>query len=228
MDLSATSLAAVSDVSHMARECYGYGCWNGPYWFIGPEQGQAPQENDDLTPRVKAWTQLGRGELNDCREFHGLIGETRWHRERPQLQSTWRALMLLLMSFCERQTENEALRNYQRDHWGSRNGETCVIELSGLAARNLKVPRDRDSFRADRIRVIRERIVQYHPELVVMYGTSEKEYWDAISGRTFPPDNILRIGRTVMACTPHPTSFGMTNAYWIQLGKELRQLAQNS
>lgn len=70
MDLSATSLAAVGDVSQMARECYGYGCWNVPYWFIGPEQGQAPQENDDLTLRLKAWTQLGRGELNDCRDFH--------------------------------------------------------------------------------------------------------------------------------------------------------------
>lgn len=73
-----------------------YGRWGAPYWFIGPEQGQAPEENDDHKPRVKAWLELGGGELTDCREFHVLIGEKRWHRERPKLQSTWRSLLLLL------------------------------------------------------------------------------------------------------------------------------------
>jgi hypothetical protein len=31
----------------MARECYGYGRWGAPYWFIGPEQGQGSWE---ITP----------------------------------------------------------------------------------------------------------------------------------------------------------------------------------
>lgn len=212
----------------MARQCFGYGRWNAPYWFIGPEQGQAPSENDDLLPRVRAWHLSGGGELNDCRQFHALIGETRWHRERPQLQSTWRPLLLLLMSFLGRTTDNDALRIYQRDHWGTLDGETCVIELSGLAARNLEVPRDRISFRDERIAIIRERMRCNKPVLVVMYGTSEKSDWDAIAGRSFPPENVLKFGSTILACTPHPTSHGLTNEFWKQSGQTLRHLAQSA
>jgi hypothetical protein len=73
-------------IREMARRCYGYGRWDAPYWFIGPEQGMAPDENNDLKPRVKAWLDLGGQEVSDCREFHKPIGEKRWHREIPQLQ----------------------------------------------------------------------------------------------------------------------------------------------
>lgn len=85
-------------IREMGLRCYGYGRWGAPYWFIGPEQGQAPEENDDLKPRVQAWLGLGGCDLTDCREFHVLIGEKRWHPERPKLQSTWRPLLLLLMT----------------------------------------------------------------------------------------------------------------------------------
>ena len=207
----------------MALRCYGYGRWSAPYWFIGPEQGQAPEENDDLVPRVKAWRELGGGELTDCREFHALIGEKRWHREQPKLQSTWRPLLLLLMTFLGKDTDRDTLRKYQRDEWGRLDGETCVIELSGLAARNFTVPRDRESFRRERVTFIRERILQNSPELVVMYGTSETEHWTKIAGNQFPKENTMRVGSTILACTPHPTSYGMRNDYWTSLGVRLRR-----
>ena len=210
-------------VREMALRCYGYGRWSAPYWFIGPEQGQAPEENDDLVPRVKAWRELGGGELTDCREFHALIGEKRWHREQPKLQSTWRPLLLLLMTFLGKDTDRDTLRKYQRDEWGRLDGQTCVIELSGLAARNLTVPRDRESFRRERVTVIRERMLQHSPELVVMYGMSETEHWTKIAGKQFPKENTMRVGSTILACTPHPTSYGMRNDYWTSLGVRLRR-----
>ena len=95
----------------------GYGRWDAPYWFIGPEPGQARDEHNDLQRRFEAWLHLGGGELNDCRDFHALIGEKRWHRERPQLQPTWRPLILLLMAFLERPTDKESLRNYRAGAW---------------------------------------------------------------------------------------------------------------
>lgn len=211
-------------IREMALRCYGHGRWSAPYWFVGPEQGQAPEENDDLVPRVKAWLELGGGELTDCREFHALIGEKRWHREQPRLQATWRPLLLLLMTFLGKDTDRDTLRKYQRDEWGTLDGETCVIELSGLAARNFTVPRDRESFRQERVAVIREKMLQHSPALVVMYGTSEAEHWTKIAGREFPKENIVRIGSTIFACTPHPTSYGMTNEYWTSLGVTLRRL----
>lgn len=193
-------------IREMALRCYGYGRWSAPYWFIGPEQGQAPEENDDLKPRVRAWRELGATELTDCRDFHELIEDKRWHRERPRLQSTWRPLLLLLMTYLGKSTDRGTLRSYQRDKWGRLDGETCVIELSGLAARNFTVPRDRESFRQERIAVIRERMRHHSPELVVMYGLGEMEHWMTIADGSFPKENFLRRGSTVLACTPHPTT----------------------
>lgn len=46
-------------VLEMARRSFGFGRWEAPYWFIGPEQGQGPHENGDLGLRLKAWHQLG-------------------------------------------------------------------------------------------------------------------------------------------------------------------------
>jgi hypothetical protein len=121
-----------------------------------------------------AWVKLGSLELCDCEEFHREIDEHVWHRD-GELQSTWKRLIRLLMAFLERPTDTDTLREYQRKQWGMADGETCVIELSGLAANNLNVSRDRQSFRAERIDTIRERIEVNRPKLVVMYGTGQRE-----------------------------------------------------
>jgi hypothetical protein len=219
------------DVREMARQSYGYGSWAAPHWFIGPEQGQGRHEkDDDLKPRVEAWRHFGGRELDDCRDFHDRIDEQRWHRERPQLQKTWRRLMLLLMTFLGRQTDDESLSKYQRDQWGRLSGETCVIELSGLAARSAKVRRDRKSFRRERIKIIRERMLHYKPELVVMYGVSEKRHWEAIAEQRFPRENILKLGRTIVALALHPTTWGngAPDEYWQELGERLRYLRRST
>jgi len=104
-------------------------------------------------------------------------------------------------------------------------GETCVIELSGLAARNFRVPRDRRQFRQERIDVIRRRMFTYRPVLVVMYGKSEKKDYEKIAGCLFPAGNILKLGSTIIAFTSHPVAYGKGKAYWAELGERLRQEA---
>jgi len=209
-------------VLEMARQRYGYGRWGAPYWFIGLEEGMAPDKTDGLLQRAKAWRHLGGRELDDCPEFHRCLGETRWHGLKPKLQPTWRPLILLLLTFAGRSTNRESLREYQRDKWGMLNGETCLIELSGLAAPNLSTERDR-SFVNDRIDVLREKIRQYSPKLVVMYGLSRKESWERLAGGRFPDDGILMNRSTIMAVAKHPTSYGSTNDYWTKLGEALRE-----
>jgi hypothetical protein len=172
------------DIHEMARRCYGYGRWDAPYWFIGLEQGQGQKENNDLALRLRAWHELGSPELCDCQKFHSAINEHRWHRD-GKLQSTWRPFILLLLTYLKKSTVPESLRRYQRSEWGRTNGETCVIELFGLAANNLTVVRDRKSFQHERIQRICEMMLESHPELVVMYGTSEKESWEQIADVTF-------------------------------------------
>lgn len=71
--------------------------------------------------------------------------------------------------------------------------------------------------------MIRERIREYKPELVVMYGTRDLPAWEAIAGQPFPPSGILLVEPTVLVATPHPVSRGMTNEYWKRLGTKLRQ-----
>jgi hypothetical protein len=214
------------DMCEMARRSYGYGRWAAPYWFIGPEQGQGRHESSDLRPRVEAWLHFGGRELDDCREFHARIHEQRWHRETPELQQTWRRLMLLLMTFLGRPIDDQRLCKYQRDEWGRLGGETCVIELSGLAAKSAKVRRDRTSFRSERIKVIREKMLHYKPELVVMYGVSEKRHWEAIAEQRFPPENILKLGHTIVAQPLHPKAHGerAPDPYWVEWGERLRRL----
>jgi hypothetical protein len=71
------------NIYDMAHQSFGYGRWAAPYWFIGPEQGRTPSENNDLKPRVEAWRYLGGGELIDCHAFHDRIGEKRWRVAHP-------------------------------------------------------------------------------------------------------------------------------------------------
>jgi hypothetical protein len=210
----------------MARRSYGYGRWDAPYWFIGPEQGKGPKETADNTPRVNAWLRLDGAELCDCLDFHRLIGEVNWHKARPKPQTTWKPLILLLMAYLERDTNLEALRAYQRDQWGrASSGETCLIELSGLAARSLSVPMDRERFRQERIEIIRQRMDTYKPTLVVMYGDSKerREHWEDVAGNVFPPDKVLKRGPTLIALPPHPASFKLTDLEWKAMGTSLRE-----
>jgi hypothetical protein len=206
------------DVREMARRRFGFGRWSAPYWFIGLEEATASDDMDGLLLRERVWSRLGENELDDCPEFHRGLGETSWHRTKPRLQPTWRPLMLMLMSFTGRPTDRETLREYQRDKWGTLDGETCIVELSGLAAPGLGTKRDR-SFVNDRIPVIRERLHAHRPMLVVMYGFAGRENWEKLAGRRIPDDCILTEGPTILALAKHPASRGMTNNYWTELAE---------
>jgi hypothetical protein len=224
------SRSAQLDVEdRMALRCFGYGQWTAPFWFIGPEQGQSRSEANDLEPRISAWLQLGASELTDCRAFHDLLPNCHWHRDsKPPLQATWRYLMLLLLTYLDQPSDPESRRTYQRDHWGRQDcGETCVIELSGLPANSFKVSRNREQYRHERIRIIRERIQAHRPRLVVMYGQSDRQHWNTIAGTDLIPNVPKTIGPTTfLFAAPHPTAPGTTNAHWIRLGTALRSLSK--
>jgi hypothetical protein len=225
-----------NEIREMARRCYGYGRWEAPYWFIGPEPGQGHKENDDLTLRYEAWLHFGGSELSDCRSYHNFMNERagrsimQCHREkRPPLQRTWGPLILLLMAFLQRPTDDESQRIYQRDRWGMLDGETCVIELSGLAANSFAVRRNRSEFRSERIAVICQRIRTYKPAFVVMYGVKDKKpHWEEIAEGEFPANGIRQLHSTMMAFAPHPSRPTRPRKYWIGWGERLRQVARRS
>jgi hypothetical protein len=207
----------------MARRSYGYGRWDAPYWFIGPEQGKGRAEPSGNSQRVSAWQRLGQTELCDCLDFHAQIPDMSWHRGKPNLQRTWRPLILLLKTFQDQPSDIESLRQYQRDRWGRMTGgETCVIELSGVAARSSKIPVDRGQFREERIKIICERMRSSNPLFVVMYGLNERTHWEKIAGKPLVRDGVVKMGTTMIAFAPHPQDRGRRDSDWTDLGEKLR------
>jgi len=235
------------DERELAENCYGYGRWDAPFWFVGLEEGQARRENNNFTERAKAFRELNKDGLCDCGKFHTKIDERRWFEVNPKtgkvdLQSTWRYLILTLMSFQETLDSDEpmsdSLRAYQCAKWGaadSPRGETCVIELSGLPANNAKLSKERpnemrqelEKIRPKRIERIRDAIRCRKPAFVVMYGMTAKEHWRGIAGAKLQACVPQKVESTIFLLAQHPTSRykkgEKKDKYWTDLGVKLRQ-----
>jgi hypothetical protein len=234
---------AMSPIEEMARNCYGYGRWDAPYWFIGLEQGM----DGSLDKYVEAFRDRGREGLSDCQAFHEHMGVAKWHRKKPKaaLQSTWKKLIRLLPAFLEQDAEatnkkevdeeTEKVRAYQVHKWGMDDGDTCVIELSGLPAKGLKAgvtlkgehfTREQVSeILQERIASIRQRIKDNNPQLVVMYGLDGRTHFSDLAGRPteYPlvTDETIELGSAITTLTYHPVFPGPPNAHWTALGKKL-------
>jgi hypothetical protein len=217
----------MSDLAHMAEHFYGYGRWDAPFWFIGPEPGMA-KTGDSLERRFESWKMLDSGPVIDCAAHHRGFGYTKWHQSHPPTQATWRQLIRLLLSYKGQPTDLEAVRTYQRDQWGSFTGETCVIELSGLASSSLRTPQDRKTFLSMRLAYIRTQALRNRPVFIVMYGVGHVKEWERITGAKFDANGICRIGTTVAATSPHPVTRGLGNEYWVTRGQSLRAVIMGS
>lgn len=218
----------------MALEWYGYGWWEGPFWFVGPEPGR-PEKENTLRKRCEAWITVGRGELIDCKRHHFDFGWHNWHRESPlpPTQPTWRQLIRLLLTLQAGDPPTlDAIRHYQQRCWGMRTSrkfeETCVIELSSLASPALGLKKnvafDPDCFLEERIEVIRRRISEYKPRLVLMYGGSQGSQFKRLANRDLAIDQPVIIGSTCFVRTLAPTARGIGNDYWTELATRLRKL----
>jgi hypothetical protein len=225
------------DLRAMARHRYGYGCWNAPYWFLGLEEGMDRGESEDRSERIAAWRYLGSRELDDCQKFHDRIfalikKNNGLHGDDAILQRTWRKLLLALMAFSSGPPDEASLLGYQRKQWGCHSGETCLIELSGLAARGVNEDIPHDLFQKERIEFISAKIDERHPAFVIMYGKRSHgayrkiaEKAKAVKIEESPFAEFLKCGSTILALTPHPVSWGPTVEDWKELGRTIRRLA---
>lgn len=214
------------ELAYMAEHFFGYGKWEAPYWFIGPEAGMA-KAGDSLELRYRSWKQLGSAPVVDCAAHHRGFGFLKWHQDEPPTQATWRQLIRLLLAYKGHPTDTESIREYQRDKWGSSRGETCVIELSGLAAPSMRSERDRTTFLARRVARIRELLTNHSPEFVVLYGQGDRAQFERIAQKTFDSNGLGGIGNTVGMIASHPVTTGLRNEYWVNLGQTLRKQVDN-
>jgi hypothetical protein len=210
----------------MAEHFFGYGRWDALYWFIGPEAAMDNDGIDSVPARFESWQRLGGAAVVDCAEHHRGFGMPKWHRHHPPTQATWRQLIRLLLAYKGMNPNLDDIRAYQRDHWGREGGETCVIELSGIPAPNMRVPRDRLSFLSRRVDRIRQEARNHHPQFILMYGTGQREEWKNIAGGEFDAHGFRWMDGTLAAIVPHPVSRGVGSEYWKGLGQRLWAVRQ--
>lgn len=224
----------------MAETSFGYGCWSAPFWFLGPEQGMSKCGSDTLEARFTAWQKLGSLELDDCKRFHEEIGWFQWHAEqrkpsgKPYLQSTWRRLIAARLGYEGKEARDEDQWAYQREHWGRHHQETCVIELSGIAANSLVEQRERNKFLDKRLENVIAKVNKIEPAFLIVYGKTAgcKKAWAKLasdSEHLSSSTSIAEIRRredTLIAWTGHPTMQKIRD--WHELGYELKRLSKEA
>jgi hypothetical protein len=219
-----------------AKSWFGYGRWDAPFWFIGMEPG-----GDDGHASYEAWHRLGASELIDCREHHlwkrdvlGLEDPkwTRWHDDAPgrRTQPTWRRLIQLLLAYKGESTDLDTVYEYQKHQLGRLDGETAVVDLGALHAPSLAAEVDRQSFRDERITVMRSRMAETQPVFAVCYGYKFAEQYTRVVGQKFNADGVAWCGSTLCVLTPGPTSLPPSPAsgprWWMDKGRQMREIVE--
>jgi hypothetical protein len=233
-----------------AENWYGYGRWNAPYWFIGPEPGKAKKEGENLLARCRAWLDLcpngpQSGGLIDSRDHHARFNRLEFFvpehgKKRVPTQNTWRQLIRLLLAYENKPYDNECIAKYQAEKWGRRDGETCVAELSALAMNKLsQTQKLRDKFRMARTMYLSKKIAETRPDFVVMYGGGKRtrKWWQMIAcgnanGDCFESRELLGWtayltirSSTVFVVSKHPVNPGGASPpddYWIAIANEIK------
>jgi len=217
---------------------YGYGSFNAPFWFIGMEEGGGGSQ-DDIRKRLEAWDARGHRELEDVTGYHRAFGITRHWDEPVKLQPTWNKLIRVLMSIKNLKPSPSDLKEYQKDHLGRENDETCLLELMPLPSpgtskwlyrdiSSLPHLANRQSYLEEvapiRIRHIRSQIASCNPPLVLFYGLGYMSYWQEIAGVTLEQQKLegiycARTKKTLFVAMKHPAAHSTGNEYFWQVGK---------
>jgi len=206
-----------------ARDWFGYGRWDAPYWFIGMEPG-----GTDDHASYEVWLQLGGTELIDCRAHCLGTKFPKWHGgHRPPTQPTWRRLIQLLLGYEGKPAGLDAVSIYQRDSWGALNGDTALLEVSALHAKNLVTSVNRNAYRERRVAVLKERLETNRPKFVVFYGLGYKNIYERIANAWFDAKGYAWHDSTLCALVVGPTARNIptemkSSEWWVMKGREMR------
>jgi hypothetical protein len=219
-----------------AKGFYGYGNYQAPYWFLGMEEGGGNSVNE-INQRFSVWDLRGGAELEDIVEYHTAIGIPEYFREKPKIQNTWGKQIRFLFGANGKPVDTEIVRNYQRDFWGRRKGDSCIIDLFPLPSPGtkdwiygvqsaLEILKDRETYRdtflQKRANHIRHRIDEYNPKIVCAFGITYMNYLEAIVQSDFHEEDdfyYTKFGKTIFVVLQHPAAFGATNKYFYHAGR---------
>ena len=218
---------------------WGYGSLSAPYWFVGMEEGGGdswPAFCDGLD----RWSSSGAPPLARFRpDVEDLVGDP-WFGDRARIQPYWGRIIRLFLAAEGLPCDTAAVRRYQIEHLAAPDGDTCLLELLPLPSpstthwiygehSDLEMLRDRATYRSAlvprRVAALQAMIATHAPRYVVFVGLSYVPYWNTVAGVDLPtrPERPVpsRDGRTRMVISRHPSSFGVTNGYFEQIGRTL-------
>ncbi len=230
---------------------YGYGNFQGDYWFVGMEEGGI-KSVAEMQARITTWQNRGRRVLEDLADYHnavGTIGITRFLGKKPSLQPTWKHLIRVLFSAEKKIYNNEHIRQYQHTQLGLQYGNHALLELLPLPNRSVN-PVDWEYHRYSRLPYLADRkfyekqlvphridglskeIRRYQPKVVVFYGSNwiYRKWWQQIANVRYTESDpaIGTNGKTLFVIMKHPTAHGMQNTYFDGVGETIRTLVGSS
>jgi len=224
---------------------YGYGNYAGPIWFIGLEEGGG-DNFEEVADKVTLWDTRGAAEIDDLRQHHHNSAPTSpWFRRYAKLQRTWARLIRVLLADSETSPSRDQLLSYQREHLGRSDSDHCLLELFPLPSPRNEVFTYAKHFTLDhlqsrkkyelyyaprRIKHIQQRIDEYRPPCVVLYGLKVHRWWEQHAGTQLrqsqePGICIARRGDTHFVAVEHPVAYGVPNAYFDSVGKYIKAIA---
>jgi hypothetical protein len=129
------------------KSFYGYGSWQAPVWFVGPEegggggraeimQGHFETAQNQLIERLAQWHDRGRLHLENVRQFIPDVNG-QWFGPKAKRQKTWNRLIRVLRGI-RRIDPNEPLA-YQRTKWGTPDCDACDLSLFPLPSPTRKL-----------------------------------------------------------------------------------------
>lgn len=191
-----------------AAHFYGYGEYDGDYWFIGMEEGGG-DSLDEVNAKLTNWDKRGQRELEDLAEFHYAIGTVQWFRPHSKIQPTWSKFVRIILAAEDEKLSTESVRCYQTDQLGRKKGESCLLELLPLPSPSLghwhyahrsqlSQLRNRqtymDYYAPRRAIHIRQKVQRHKPKAVVFssIGPQYQIWWKEIAQVTFEAREIGR------------------------------------
>jgi hypothetical protein len=221
---------------------YGYGNYQGKYWFIGMEEAGGGFK--DIDNRINKWSDRGKQEIEDIAEYHEAIGYPESFQEGAKLDvPVWRAIIRVVLSAkVKKNIALEDVRKYQIYELGRKDKETCLLDLLPLPSPSLRhwiysqhsrLPYlyNKQTYQEycveTRINHISEKIKEYKPITVVFYGLGFEFYWRKITKKITDVEFYLP-SEGFLICRNSPTIFVMAkfpralrNEYFHNIGREV-------
>jgi hypothetical protein len=177
--------------------------------------------------------------MSDCKQFHDRIGVTDHHGMKAEPQRTWRALILMLLTYKTLPNGYSEILKYQRTALGTSDGETLLIELFGLPRKTMATGAEQrglhftkeleKNIRSQRLNDINQKLLFHKPRLVIMYGLTDRKWFEGLAGRHLEKWDIVKRKDILMTLVPHPADVyrPVPDEIWIEHAQRLRSLQAN-